>query len=131
LLLKYNIACDNYLLSVIEEESVSVVVLTCWAEICGHAGLAAQLGVFVAVVEGKSSAAKHVYMYKCGWLAEPALKQCLHSHGVTCAVEDMDGHVEGLAPELLLDTGLGKVGSNHGEHCAVELLSNSVEFRHM
>jgi len=65
LLLKYNVMCDNHLLSVVEEELVGVVVLTCWAEICGCVGLAAQLGAFVTVIKGKSSA-KHTYMHKCG-----------------------------------------------------------------
>lgn len=60
LLLKYNIVCDDHLLSVVEEELVGVVVLTCWAEIHGHMGLAAQLGVLVVVVEGESSAAEHM-----------------------------------------------------------------------
>ena len=100
LLLKYNVTCDNHLLSVVKEEPVGVVVLTCWAEICDCVGLAAQLGALVTVVKGESSAAKHVYMYKCGWLAEPALKQCLHSCGIVCAVEHVDGRVEGLAPEV-------------------------------
>jgi len=107
---------------------VSVVVLACWAEIRGRMGLAAQLGVFVVVIKGESLAAEHMYMYECGWLAEPVLEWCLHGCGVVCAVEYMDGHVEGLTPELLLDAGLSEVGSNHGECHAVELLGNSVEF---
>lgn len=130
-LLKYNVACDDHLLGVVEEELVGVVVLTCWAEICGCMGLAAQLGVLVTVVEGESSAAKHTYMHECGWLAEPVLEQCLHGCGIVCVVEHVDGHVEGLTPELLLDTGLSEVGSNHGELHAVEPLSDSIEFRHV
>lgn len=70
-------------------------------------------------------------MHECGWLAEPALEWCLHGCGVVCVVEHVDGCVESLTPELLLDAGLSEVGLNHGERCAVESLSNSIEFRCM
>ncbi len=84
-----------------------VIVLAGWAEVSGCAGLAAQLGVLVVVVESEGSAAKHVHVCECGWLTKPA-----------------------LAPEFL-DVGLSKVGMDHGEHCVVLPLSNSIELRHM
>lgn len=42
-------------------------------------------------------------------------------------IEYVDGHVEGFAPELLLDAQFRQVGSDHCESCMVELFSNAVE----